>query len=330
MAQQVNPAAVLKSLQEQYRYLIATGVTDPAAFEQLQGTMDSFVRQWEQELAAGTGIRGFGTDAAQDFITYGKEIGRQIGNTAQNMDLAGLDRARDSYMSPTSAEDQAYLEELYGRVSRGEVSTDEAIKLVEGSGRFNTNAGTIVSNLIAMGGLLTQEQMARLNAGMDPLTGEGAGETGIGTPGDSDFKPFEPVANDITSPEDEFQKAFSQFTRQLETSLGGKAPQIAALSNKYQDLFNSYLGEIEQRKTRGEEGERVFKADFQNVGKSTDSQFDQKTDRMALKTNMPKLSPFDFLVQNVDPEDVLASTPFEDRPGRSTGGYTGFVKRLNR
>jgi len=327
----INPYAVLKSIEDQYNYAIAIGVIDPAYYQQLDSQLAAQVDQWNQALQTPE-LAGGGPAAMeeqqrlkpilQNVIDQASQIRSNVQKSVQNAGLAQTGRAHDDFVSSQGGSD-GLTRELYDLIKNQGLSVEDAVRVMAESGQYSVTELQRVAGQVG-------------NPKFDPSAmtppGEGDSETelpfGPGEGGGGGRR-FEPVAQDLTSPQEEFQKSFAQFTRQLETTATpGKAPQIAALSERYQDLFNKYLGEIEERKTRGEEPENVFKEAFVNIGKSTDPQFDQSGDRMQLQTVRPGLSAFDFLMQNVDPEDVYQSTVFEQRPGRSTGGFRGYVRRL--
>lgn len=317
----INPYAIISSIESRYNAALAAGISDPGYYHLLQREADSWASRWETELADGTGIRGFGSDVAQQIIGEVRDLSTRLVKASDNAGFVQYGRARDQFVS-SQGDPDALAREMYDLIKNQGMSLEDAVRVMAESGQYDLTDLQRVAYRVGD---------PNFDPGAAPAPGMAEGDTGVSAPGfgGSGFKPNEPVAQDITSPQEEFQKGFSLFTRQLETSLQGKAPQLSALSERYQDLFNKYLGEIEARKGRGEEPANVFKEAFVNIGKSTDPQFDQETDRMQLQTVRPGLSAFDFLLKNVDPEDILASTPFEQRPGRSTGGFRGYVRRLN-
>ena len=336
-----NPAAVIKSIEEQYKYLLASGVQDAEAYYSLGAQMNDWVAKWNRDVETGRGIALMGPDYARDIINYSASIGTRIQSTAEVSMTAASGRSRGGSWSgdyllgepPNAGVTRAKLTAELTELTKNGMPLEDAVRIMMESGRYSLSEVQSVAYRVGdpnydMPGFLedhpelTQPGEGEMDLPFEPGEGEGEFEK---------FKPREDIAADRTSPEDEFGKAFAQFTRQLEQQLGGgKAPQIGALGARYQDIFNKYLGEIENRKARGEEPADVFKDKFVNIGKSTDPQWDQETDRMQLQTVRPTLSAFDFLLQNIDPEDVYASTEFQDRPGRSTGGFRGFVRSLSR
>ncbi len=46
----VNPQAIIKSIEEQYNYLLATGVSDVGVFQRLQAYAAGWASQWQAEL----------------------------------------------------------------------------------------------------------------------------------------------------------------------------------------------------------------------------------------------------------------------------------------
>ncbi len=165
--------------------------------------------------------------------------------------------ARDRYMAQAGTDQDQMIAELEEKLNEG-MSLEDAIRTVGASGQYDVTELQRVAFKVG-------------NPDYDPaaMTPPGESETKISGPGEGGFKPFEDVARDLTNPQDEFDKALAQFTRQLETSQKGQAPNIAVLTERRFDLFNKYLGEIEARKTRGEEAPNVFKEEFLNIGKST-------------------------------------------------------------
>jgi hypothetical protein len=324
----VNPYAIIASLWDQYNYAIAVGVVDPAWYQQLQSQVNQYVTEWEKELNTPP-LPGGGPDVMeeqrrrkpilQNLVDQGRDLSGRIDYAAKVSGGVQIERAKQAYVSSQSGADrQKMIDELADQVARG-VPLEDAVRVLAASGQYD----------------VTDLQYAAFHVGdpeLDPaaaLAAPAGSETQLPFAPGGGSKPFEEVPWDLTTPQEEFDKAFAQFTRQLETSQTGRAPQIGALTERRFDLYNKYLGEIEARKARGEEPENVFKEQFVNIGKSTDPQFDQTTDRFQRTTVRPSLSAFDFLLKNVDPEDVLASTPFEQRPGRSTGGFRGYIRRTN-
>jgi hypothetical protein len=303
----------MKSLQETYNYLLATNVADPTPYQGLQAQALRWAERWQQ------GVPGYSADDVERFVMSARDLSMQLGKAATS---AGIVQGRSPQARADELDD--IKRELFGKLARGEITMDAAAETL-------LRAGADIIEVQELSALVGHPEFDPGALPVGPTEGEGESPLPF-LPGEggSDFKPREDVAPDTTDLRNEFEKGFSLFTRQLGTSGTGQAPNLAVLTERYQDLMNAYMGELEARKGRGEEAENIFKLEYANIGKSTDPQFDQTTDRLQLRTVRPKLSVFDFLAQNVDPEDLYQSTPFEQRPGRSQGGYTGYVRRLNR
>lgn len=312
---EINPDAILKSIEETYQYLLATGVSDPDQYRGLQAQMDRWLQRWLAPAPKGEAQLGpYYTDRAKD-------LSRRLGKAAENAGLVQYAAGRDAFIKAGTPSREELDRSLYEQIQKG-MPLEDAVRLMIQTGRYDISE---VQKAAALVGNPDYDPAAT------PPGGTPSKETSIGGPGGyGGYKRQEPTLQDLTRPQDEFQKDFARFTRGLEMAGTGKTPQISVLTQRYQDLYNKYLGEIEARKARGEEPANVFKEAFVNLGKSTDPQYDQTIDRLQLQTVRPKLSAFDWLTQNVDPEDVYTSTPPRERPGQSTGGFRGFVRRISR
>lgn len=313
----LNPAAIYKSISEQYNYALATGNHDPAVYEGLQAQMNRWVARWQSEAM----IPGPAQETNLPFIESGTSLSLRLGKSLQSANLGAYGAARDTYIAAGGIDRSLLDDELDNLVQDG-MSLEEAANFMMATGRYDL--AEIARYTYQVGGPMDPAGPS-YNPG--DKTDHSGGIPGPGNGGGS--KRFEQVPDDFTDPKSEFQAGFSRFTRQLETSQHGRAPNIGALNARYTDLFNSYQGAMEAGKADGSQPANMWKEEFVNVGKSTDPQFDQTGDRFQQRTVRPNISAFDWILKNVDPEDVYASTAPRDRPGEqsTTGGFRGYVTR---
>ncbi len=322
----INPAAVMKSLQERYNYLIGTRAGS-LAFQDLYNTVQDYVRTWSTELSNDPRGDHYGSDNVtfSNFIRSADAFSKTVNGAVGNAKLVEYAQKRDRFLGvSTSASQDAIRKELRTRVYEQGMSLQDAVKTM-------IDAGFDIGEVQAIASKVGDPQYDP-EAAAAANKAAGSAALGAGGGGSSGYRRYKQVPTDFTNPQTEFERGYSAFSRSLEKSgaAGGTAPNLAALDTRYKDLYQKYLGDIQNRIKTGEEPANVWKEAFVNLGKNTDPQYDTTSDVLQQVTVRPKLSVEDWLAQNVDPEDVYASTPFNDRVGRSTGGFRGFVRRISR
>ena len=321
----INPAAAFKSIQERFNALMGNLSATPEDYEALTRELTNYADNWikqSDQMNSDPVLR----DSYRNWATQAQQLSTQTTSTAQNVAVGQIASAR-SWITAVDNNQKADLEhELAVMVQSGTPIT-EAIRVMMSRGGYDVSYyQDILNRYDEPGGL--GSRLAQAAAGTaDTTAGDGFFPPGDGGGASSRFKP---VANDTTNPQLEFQKGFSLFQNQLAAAGGpdGRQPNLRVMNDRYQELYQKYLGEIERRKLTGEEPANVFKEEYTNIGKNTDPQFNTEVDQFQLKTVLPTLSVSDYLAKSIDPQDLYQSTP---PPGqRDNAGYRGFVRRINR
>ena len=322
---QMNPLAILQALGERYVRLLNDGIPDPEPLRFLQNELNYWLTTWQNQV----------NDPSSIISGFSQQMQQSIFNQTQNM-IGRMDAAisTEGLLAVNNIYDQQYgiggsrvdkLTEWASIVKNKKLTGEQALKLGTDMGLPLEDVQHFAYNIDALSQVLADA------GGFDPLTG-----IPVGDPGGGSFKPYEPIGDKPTPFLNDFGNAFATYTAEAlatgKGSIAGGSDSI--LARNFQRLQTLYLGEIGRRSTLDPtdplyEDPGVYDFVKVNIGKSTDPQFNQESDRFQDQRVEPRLKPLDFL-RSIDIEDLAASTVPEDRPGRgrATPGWTGYVRRL--
>jgi hypothetical protein len=317
---QVNPAAILKSIEERYNWGVATGVHDSAYYTALINESNMWAARWAQDAS----VPGTDATAANNLMFFKSSAENLTQRLDTQVKTEGLyNSTKQNAISGGGGDKDALMKELADAVDAGTPVSD-VVAIMMASGRFEVDDVSWVAQLwMNTDGTFANGKTPK-ESGLDiPGPGFGGGAGG------------KRIAPDITNPQLEWEKGLAQFNRGLSTDSagGGKSPQVAAMNARSNDLFQQYLGEMEVRKSRGEEPANLWKEDYvTHPGADANSvdQYGNPTGGKTLQTVRPSISVTDWLTKNVDPISLMGETPQGELPGErgSTGGFRGYVKKM--